>query len=213
MRRSIATYADKRAGGDLFKHLRRQGKKYDKRRNEKSPRGQSKGRVSTDDRPEVVDEKARVGDWEIDTMIGKGHSGTLVTVVERSTNFTVAAPVNSKCAAEVTQATIELLAPLRLLVYTITADNGKAFAYHDQVAKALNAAIHFAHPYSSWARGLNENTNGLLRQYFPKGTNVKPVSQQEVDRAVVQLNPRPRQGLAFKTPKQRMDAPLMAVAA
>ena len=206
-------WADKQAGGDLYTHLRRQGKKYDKRRNGKSTRGQIKDRVSIDDRPEIVDDKARVGDWEIDTMIGKGHSGALVTVVERSTNFTVAAQVNSKCAADVTKATIALLTPFMPLVHTITADNGKEFSYHDQIANALDAEVYFAHPYSSWERGLNENTNGLLRQYFPKGTDLKKVSQEEVDKAVVRLNTRPRKGLAFKTPKQLMDARLMAVAA
>lgn len=206
-------WADKQAGGDLYNHLRRQGKKYDKRRNGKSTRGQIKDRVSIDDRPEIVDDKARVGDWEIDTMIGKGHSGALVTVVERATNFTVAAQVNSKCAADVTKATIALLTPFMPLVHTITADNGKEFSYHDQIAKALDVELYFAHPYSSWERGLNENTNGLLRQYFPKGTDLKKVSQQEVDKAVVRLNTRPRKGLAFKTPKQLMDARLMAVAA
>ena len=160
-------WADKRAGGDLYKHLRRQGKKYDKRRHGKSTRGQIKGRVSIDDRPSVVDDKSRIGDWEIDTMIGKGHSGALVTVVERVTNFTVAAQVDSKSAADVTRATIELLTPFQSVVHTITADNGKEFAYHDQITKALDAEVYFAHPYSSWERGLNENTNGLLRQYFP----------------------------------------------
>jgi len=205
-------WTDKQTGGNLFKHLRRQGKKYDKRRNGKSPRGQIKGRVSIDDRPHIVDDKDRVGDWEIDTMIGKGHSGALVTVVERSTNFTVAAQVNSKCAAEVTRATTGLLTPLKPLVHTITADNGKEFAYHEQVSKALDAEVYFAHPYSSWERGLNENTNGLLRQYFPKGTDLKKVSREEVDKAVVKLNTRPRKGLEFKTPKQLMDRKLMAVA-
>ena len=206
-------WADKQAGGGLYNHLRRQGKKYDKRRNGKSTRGQIKNRVSIDDRPEIVDDKVRVGDWEIDTMIGKGHSGALVTVVERSTNFTVAAQVNSKCAADVTKATIVLLTPFMPLVHTITADNGKEFSYHDQIANALDVEVYFAHPYSSWERGLNENTNGLLRQYFPKGTDLKKVSQEEVDKAVVRLNTRPRKGLEFKTPKQLMDAKLMAVAA
>ena len=204
---------DKQAGGDLHTHLRRQGKRYEKRRNGKSTRGQIKGRISIDDRPNIVDEKARVGDWEIDTMIGKGHSGALVTIVERATNFTVAAQVNSKCAAEVTQATITLLAPLKHLVHTITADNGKEFAYHDQIAQTLGAEVYFAHPYSSWERGLNENTNGLLRQYFPKATNLKEVPQEDVDKAVVKLNTRPRKGLEFKTPMQLMNAEIMAVAA
>lgn len=126
-------WADKRAGGNLYTYLRRQGKKYDKRRNGKSTRGQIKNRVSIDERPPVVEERSRVGDWEIDTVIGKGHSGALVTIVERSTKFTVSAQVNSKSATDVTRATIALLRPYKEAVHTITADNGKEFAYHGRV--------------------------------------------------------------------------------
>ena len=138
-------WADKQAGGDLYTHLRRQGKKYDKRRNGKSTRGQIKNRVSIDDRPQIVDDKSRIGDWEIDTMIGKGHSGALVTIVERVTNFTVSARVNNKSAADVTEATIALLRPFKDVVHTITADNGKEFAYHEKISKALTADVYFAH--------------------------------------------------------------------
>ncbi|MFS1524428.1 IS30 family transposase [Microbulbifer sp. 2304DJ12-6] len=198
-------WADKQAGGDLYLHLRRKGKKYDKRRNGKSTRGQIRNRVSIDDRPTVVDDKSRIGDWEIDTMIGKGRSGALVTIVERVTNFTVSGQVNSKSAADVTQATIALLRPFKEVVHTITADNGKEFAYHEKISSALSADVFFAHPYSSWERGLNENTNGLLRQYFPKDTDLKKVTQVEVRRAVKRLNSRPRKGLGYKTPSQLMS--------
>jgi Transposase and inactivated derivatives, IS30 family len=197
-------WADKRAGGDLYTYLRRQGKKYDKRRNGKSTRGQIKNRVSIDQRPPVVEERSRVGDWEIDTVIGKGHSGALVTIVERMTKFTVSAQVNSKSAADVTRATIALLRPYKEAVHTITADNGKEFAYHEQISKALDAEVYFANPYSSWERGLNENTNGLLRQYFPKDTNLKLVTKKQVKHATDRLNSRPRKTLGFKTPDQLM---------
>lgn len=206
-------WADKQAGGDLYTHLRRQGKKYDKRRNGKSTRGQIKNRVSIDDRPKVVDDKSRIGDWEIDTVIGKGHSGALVTIVERVTKLTVSSRVNSKSAADVTQATIALLKPFEDVVHTITADNGKEFAYHEKISKALSADVYFAHPYSSWERGLNENTNGLLRQYFPKNTDFKKVEQKEVRRALQRLNSRPRKDLDFKTPAQLMDEHRAALAA
>jgi IS30 family transposase len=198
-------WADKQAGGDLYTHLRRQGKKYDKRRNGKSTRGQIKNRVSIEDRPKVVDDKSRIGDWEIDTVIGKGHSGALVTIVERVTKLTVSSRVNSKSAADVTQATIALLKPFKDVVHTITADNGKEFAYHEKFSEALSADVYFAHPYSSWERGLNENTNGLLRQYFPKNTDFKKVEQVEVRRALRRLNSRPRKDLDFKTPAQLME--------
>ncbi|MDP0588649.1 MAG: IS30 family transposase [Candidatus Endonucleobacter bathymodioli] len=209
----LHVWKDKHAGGDLYAHLRQQGKKYNKRRNGKSTRGQIRNRVSIDDRPTIVDDTSRIGDWEIDTVIGKGHSGALVTIVERVTKLTVSTRVNSKSAAEVTQTTIALLKPFEDVVYTITADNGKEFAYHEQISKALSAEVYFAHPYSSWERGLNENTNGLLRQYFPKNTDFKKVEQIEVRRALARLNSRPRKDLDFKTPAQLMDDHRAALAA
>jgi len=208
----LHVWSDKRKGGDLYTHLRRQGKKYDKRRHGKSTRGHISNQVSIDDRPPVVDEKVRVGDWEIDTVIGKGHRGALVTIVERSTQFTVSRQVDSKSAAAVTQATIALLKPLKEVVHTITADNGKEFAYHDKISKALEADVYFAHPYSSWERGLNENTNGLLRQYFPKNTDFTEVTQLDVKRAVKRLNTRPRKTLGFKTPNDLMTEHRAALA-
>lgn len=209
----LHVWADKQSGGELYRYLRRQGKKYDKRRNGKSTRGQIKNRVSIDERPQIVDDKSRIGDWEIDTVIGKGHSGALVTIVERVTNFTVSKQVEGKSAAAVTKATIALLKPLKDVVYTITADNGKEFAYHEKISDALDAAFYFAHPYSSWERGLNENTNGLLRQYFPKSTDFKEVGQAEVRRAVKRLNTRPRKYLDFKTPGDLMAEHRAALAA
>lgn len=209
----LYVWANKQAGGDLYTHLRQQGKKYDKRRNGKSTRGQIKNRVSIEDRPGIVDDKSRIGDWEIDTVIGKGHSGALVTIVERVTNFTVSSQVNSKSAKAVTKATIKLLKPYKDSVLSITADNGKEFAYHEEISKALSTEFYFAHPYSSWERGLNENTNGLLRQYFPKSTDFKVVSQAEVKRAVNKLNSRPRKNLGFKNPSELMDEHRAALAA
>ena len=202
----LHVWRDKRSGGDLYLNLRQQGKKYDKRRNGKSTRGQIINRACIDERSRVVDDKSRVGDWEIDTVIGKGHSGALVTIVERKMKFTVSAQVMSKSAVDVTAATIRLLLPYKDLVHTMTADNGKEFAYHEKISKALNAKVYFAHPYSSWERGLNENTNGLLRQYFPKSTDFKLVTQDEVNAAVKRPNERPRKLLNYKTPTQLMNA-------
>lgn len=209
----LHVWSDKKSGGDLYTYLRRQGKKYDKRRNGKSTRGQIKNRVSIDDRPLIVDDKSRIGDWEIDTVIGKGHSGALVTIVERVTKFTVSKQVEGKTAAAVTKATIALLKPIQDAVLTITADNGKEFAYHEEISKALEADVYFAHPYSSWERGLNENTNGLLRQYFPKKTDFKKVTEREVKWAVERLNTRPRKLLGFKTPSDLMAEHRAALAA
>ncbi len=199
----LHVWSDKQSYGELYKHLRRQGKKYDKRRHGKSTRGQIKNRVSIDERPEIVDRRERLGDWEIDTVIGKGHQGALVTIVERITQKVLCAQVDRKTEAEVTKATIALLRPYKNSVHTITADNGKEFSGHEKIAKALDADVYFAHPYSSWERALNENSNGLLRQYFPKGSNLKLVSRCEVTKAVRRLNSRPRKTLGFKTPNQK----------
>jgi transposase, IS30 family len=207
-------WANKATGGDLYKYLRRRARKYKVRGSSgKTRSGQIKNRVSIDDRPIVVDEKSRVGDWEIDTVIGKGHSGALVTIVERVTLFTVSIRVKSKRAKEVTAATLALLTPFKGLVHTITSDNGKEFAYHEQIAAGLECEFYFAHSYCSWERGLNENTNGLLRQYFPKSTDFKTVRANAIKQSVDQLNDRPRKTLAFKTPAALIQKEMAALAA
>lgn len=206
-------WEDKKLGGSLFKNLRRRGKAYQTRGKSQAGRGCIKNRVSIDERPGVVDEKSRIGDWEIDLVIGKGHSGALVTVVERKTSFTVSTRVNDKSAETVTAATIALLDPYRSAVLTITADNGKEFAYHEKVTEALDAKVYFADPYCSWQRGLNENTNGLLRQYWPKKTDFKKVSKNEVSSVIVQLNDRPRKKLNYQTPAKLMADHIAALAA
>jgi len=184
--------------------LRRKGKAYQPRGSKHAGRGCIKNRVSIAERPNIVDEKTRVGDWEIDLVIGKGHSGALVTIVERKTKFTSSMRINDKTAETVTAATIALLTPFKDSVLTITADNGKEFAYHERIAKALDAKVYFADPYSSWQRGLNENTNGLLRQYWPKITDFKKISQKEVSTVITELNERPRKILDYETPAKLM---------
>lgn len=207
-------WSDKQCGGHLFKYLRRKGKVYQSRSKDKQAgRGFIKNRVSIDERPQVVDDKSRIGDWEIDLVIGKGHSGALVTIVERKTSFTVSTRVDDKSAKTVTAATIALLKPFKDAVVTITADNGKEFAYHEEVTKGLECDVYFADPYCSWQRGLNENTNGLLRQYWPKSTDFKKVSQSEVQDVIVKLNDRPRKKLNYKTPAKLMAEHMVAIAA
>ena len=207
-------WSDKAENGELYKNLRRHARKYKVRgSNGKTRSGQIKNRISIEERPESVDQKIAVGDWEIDTVIGKNHSGALVTIVERVTLFTVSTRVKSKRAKDVTAATIALLTPFKGLVRTITSDNGKEFAYHEKIAANLGCDFYFAHPYHSWERGLNENTNGLLRQYFPKSTDFKTVSTEDVSRSVAQLNARPRKTLLFKTPADLMQEEMAALAA
>lgn len=207
-------WEDKRLGGDLYSFLRRTGRKYQSRgKNGKTTRGQIKNRVSIDERPDIVDKKEEVGHWEIDTVIGKNHSGCLVTIVERVTKFTVSARLDSKHSDEVTAAAVTLLAPFKKVVNSITADNGKEFAQHEKISAQLECDVYFAHPYHSWERGLNENTNGLLRQYFPKSTDFKEVCDNEVECTVACLNNRPRKSLDFKSPAAVMDQHMAALAA
>jgi IS30 family transposase len=207
-------WSDKRTGGQLFQYLRRKGKAYQSRSKDKQAgRGFIKNRVSIDERPSVVEDKSRVGDWEIDLVIGKGHSGALVTIVERKTSFTVSMRVDDKSAKTVTAATIALLQPFKDGVLTITADNGKEFAYHEKMTEHLGCGVYFADPYCSWQRGLNENTNGLLRQYWPKSTDFKKVSQSSVQGVIVKLNDRPRKKLNYKTPAKLMAEHMVAIAA
>lgn len=193
-------WADKFDGGELYKCLRQSNKKRKKRYGSKDKRGQIRNRISIDDRPEVVSQKTRIGDWEIDTVIGKNHQGALVTIVDRRSKFTLIKKVDSKHAEVVTQATITLLTPYLDKTLTITADNGKEFSGHEQMTNELGAAVYFAHPYSSWERGLNENTNGLIRQYFTKGSSFESITDAQVEEVMEKLNHRPRKTLNYETP-------------
>jgi len=195
-------WSDKKRGGELHKYLRSRGKPYRKRGRNKDSRGQIKNAVSIDERPEVVDEKSRIGDWEIDTVIGKNHHQAIVTIVERASKFSVMKKVERKTADAVAEATIELLRPYKNQVLTITADRGKEFAHHRKVARALQCDYYFAHPYSSWERGLNENTNGLLRQFFSKGSRFEEITERQMKRAKGLLNRRPRKTLGYATPTE-----------
>ncbi len=191
---------DKANGGDLHKNMRH--KKYRKRTGKSDARGQICNRISIDERPEIVDQKQRIGDWEADTVIGKGHKGVLVTLSERHSKLNLIAHVPSKHAEVVTQAMIEMLKPYQADLHTITFDNGKEFAFHEQLKEILCIETYFAHPYHSWERGLNENHNGLIRQYLPKGQPLDKVTHEQVLEIQTRLNQRPRKLLGFRTPEE-----------
>jgi transposase, IS30 family len=193
-------WTDKCQGGTLYRHLRQSHKKRKKHYGSKDKRGQIRNRVSIDERPAIVAEKTRIGDWEIDTVIGQNHQGALVTIVDRVSKFTLIKKVTSKHAEVVAAATISLLQPYLDKALTITADNGKEFTEHEIIKEQLNADVYFAHPYHSWERGLNENTNGLIRQYFTKGSSFENITDVEVEAVMNKLNHRPRKTLNFKTP-------------
>ena len=190
-------YADQRSGGDLYRFLRCQ-KLRRKRYGSYDRRGCIPNQVSIDDCPAMVDSKRRFGDWEGDTVIGKGHRGALVTLVERKSLYTVIRSVLHKTAEAVRNAVVDGLTPHIERVLTITYDNGREFADYEGMASDLEARIYFAHPYASWERGLNEKTNGLIRQYFPKDRDLTTVTKCEIENAMDKLNHRPRKSLGFQ---------------
>jgi len=191
--------ADKRAGGDLYRHLRCQ-KKRRKRYGSYDRRGSLPNRVSIDERPEIVDRRERLGDWEVDTLIGKGRQPALVTLTERKSRLTLLGKVERKTAEAVAAAVVTSLMPWKAQTQTLTSDNGKEFALHQIIAMLLEADYFFAHPYAAWERGANENMNGLLRQYFPKKCDLETVSESEIEFVMSRLNNRPRKTLAYNTP-------------
>lgn len=193
-------YANKANRGKLYKYLRHKNKKYHKRSNDYMARGTIIDRVMISNRPKIVEKKSRIGDWEIDTVVGKDHKGFLVTVVDRKSKFTMIKSVATKHADTVTQALIEMMTPVKNISHTITSDNGKEFAYHKQVSAALDTDFYFANPYHSWERGLNEHTNGLIRQYLPKKSTLLNIPKEEILMIQNRLNHRPRKVLGYKTP-------------
>ena len=194
-------YSDKATGGTLYLCLRCQ-KKRRKRYGTHSRRGQIPNRVGIERRPKVVEARRRIGDWEADTVIGRGRRAALLSLVERKSKLTLLGRVARHTAAEVAQTAIALLAPVAERVHTITTDNGREFVQHEEVASRLSARFYFAHPYAAWERGVNENTNGLVRQYFPKGKDFATVTTAAVRHAQERLNNRPRKTLGFRTPNE-----------
>jgi len=191
--------ADKKAGGLLYKHLRHQNKTYRKRYGSAHTRNGIVNRVDIDERPEVANQRERIGDWEGDTIIGKNHKGAIVTLDERKSKIRLAAPLPTKHAGPLTVALTKLLEPIKRFVLTLTFDNGKEFAFHEEIARALDCNVYFAKPYHSWERGQNENANGLLRQYFPKAMELVDVKVKQVIKAVDKLNSRPRKCLQYRS--------------
>jgi IS30 family transposase len=191
--------SDKQAGGDLHKHLRCQ-KKRRKRYGSHDRRGKLPNRVSIDERPEIVDQRKRIGDWEVDTIIGRRHRQAIVTLTERKSRFALLRKVEQRKADLVSDAVIDLLQPVADRSHTITGDNGKEFAEHECIADELGIDFFFAHPYAAWERGTNENMNGLIRQYIPKSRDLESVTEDELLKIISKLNHRPRKCLDFRTP-------------
>jgi len=199
-------WQDKRDGGDLWHSLRRRGKRYNKRGGKNAGRGLIPDRIDISERPTIVARKARLGDWEGDTVVSAGHKGGLLTLVERKTRLAKIIKLPRATAHATHRAAVRRLKPIGDFVHTITFDNGKEFAAHQDIAHALKAKIFFATPYHAWERGLNENTNGLIRDFFPKGTDFSTIANAEVAKVERLLNARPRKSLGFRSPQEVFDS-------
>lgn len=204
-------WQDKFRGGGLYRHLRHGGRRYRRYGSRFGIPDRRKGpipdRVDIDQRPAIVEQKSRVGDWELDTIVGSQHRGVLVSMVERGSKFLRLALVQEPKSATVAEAIEASLYNDRKKVLTITMDNGWEFAKHRGFGRTLNADTFFAKPYHSWERGLNEHTNGLVRQYFPKSTDFTTVAAHEVQKVEDLLNNRPRAVLGFRTPMEVFSRP------
>ena len=194
-------WLDRRRGGTLWEHLRGARKQRRKRYARYDSRGRLAGKKMIGDRPACVEGRARVGHWEIDTVHGKGKPG-VVTIVERRSGLVRIGKIKRISMEETATRTVSLLTGEKDRVLTITADNGSEFHSYKRIERSLDTKVYFATPHHSWERGTNENTNGLIRQYLPKGTSMKDLTQAQCDRIAKKLNTRPRKRHSFKTPEE-----------
>ncbi len=192
---------DKSRDGLLFRNLRFRNQRKRKYGSIET-RGQLANRKSIHDRPAEIEQRSRFGDLEIDTIVGKNHQQSLVSIVDRKTGYLWLKKCSTRKAEEVCQATIRLLKPIKAHLNTITADNGKEFSLHEYAAQELDVDWYFADPYSAWQRGTNENTNGLIRQYIRKGSDLNDYTDAYIAEITQRLNHRPRKRLGFKSPSQ-----------
>ena len=193
-------FADAKQGGDLYLSLVRHHKNRRKQRRS-SKRRLFEGRVSISERPKIVDDKTRFGDWESDTMEGGKSKGGLATHAERKSRYLVAGKVVDKRSDTFMRTSIKCFKRIDpRFIKTFTVDNGSEFSKFKDLENATASKVYFADPYAPWQRGLNENTNGLLRRFFPKGCNFHKISDKVIQQAVEKLNHQPRKCLNFRTP-------------
>jgi len=196
-------YVDVSQGGTLYHHLRRKRKKRRRQKRYGSGRRFIPGRVSISERPTIVDSRKRFGDWEGDTIEGKKSTGYMATHVERKSRYLIAAKLANKKAESLTSKSIKAFTRIpKKMRQTLTVDNGKEFSRFKELEYKTGLTVYFADPYSAWQRGTNENTNGLLRQYFPKGTDFRNITEEDLAFALKKLNHRPRKCLSYRSPHE-----------
>jgi len=200
-------WQDKRVGGDLYRRLR-QRRKRRKRYGTREKRGRVSGKRHISERPAAVEARREFGHWEVDTVVGTGTKHCIVSLVERSTGFVLIGKLRDRTVASLNRRAIELIRNSAALFHTITADNGTEFHGYRAIEAATNVAIYFANPYHSWERGTNENTNGLIRQYLPKGTSMKTLTQSRCNQIARILNNRPRKRHGFLSPLEKLNQAL-----
>jgi IS30 family transposase len=198
-------WRDLRGGGTLHLHLRCARKQCRKRYGRYDSRGRLEGKRKIGERPAAIEKRRRTGHWEIDTMMGESlgaSSDCILTLVERKTGCVLIGKLQARTAAEANRALLELVARHPGRVATITADNGTEFHWYGKVEEVSPVKFYFATPHHSWERGTNENTNGLIRQYLPKGESMRGLTQKQCDAIAEHLNNRPRKRHGYKTPNE-----------
>jgi transposase, IS30 family len=193
-------YRKQKQGDKIYLQLRRRRKKRLKRLKKDDGRGKIPNKIMIDQRPTIIENKDRIGDWEGDTIIGKDHQGAMLTLVERKSKYTLIFSLKSKTAQAVEDKMRKSLTICPVPFHSVTFDNGREFTNHQKIAQNMECQVFFAFPYHSWQRGLNENTNGLIRQYIPKKTDFKDYSDEYIKQVQNKLNNRPRKTLDFLTP-------------
>ncbi len=195
-------WRDKAIGGQLWRYLRQSSKRRRKRYNAYDSRGRLAGKRHISERPKIVETRRTRDHVEIDTVVGTGSKDCIVTIVERKSGYVLIGKLKDRTTRSLNQRCIKLLNREPAKFKTITADNGTEFHQYPEIEKATDTQFYFATPHHSWERGTNENTNGLIRQYLPKGTSMKNLTQQQCDRIAQKLNTRPRKRHDFKTPEE-----------
>lgn len=196
-------WRDRHSGGSLWRHLRQSPKLRRKRYKAYDSRGRLANKRHISERPASVETRKEFGHWEIDTVMGRGSSDCIVTLVERKTGYVMIGELPDRTTDSLNLKTKMLIRRDRFKFKTITADNGTEFNQYEKIEMSTGVTFYFANPYHSWERGTNENTNGLIRQYLPKGKSMDSLTQAECDKIAQQLNTRPRKRLNYKTPQEK----------
>jgi IS30 family transposase len=198
-------WRDKRAGGQLYTHLRCAQKRRRKGYGHYDSRGRLAGKRHISERPSRIESRSEVGHWEIDTVMGTGSRDCILSLVERKTGLLHIGKLTSRTVDAVNEVAIQIISSGSVPFTTITADNGTEFHGYASIEKRTSTIFYFATPYHSWQRGTNENTNGLIRQYLPKGTSMKNLTQKQCNEIALELNNRPRKRLNYQTPLERLN--------